>query len=179
MENTRRDRLPMKSCDEKDKVSRRSGPHGRPILPPDEPLCVAERVQTTGFSVTKTRKIFVKKKNSGIDLRPNLDLVGHKMDKNGKRRSRNRGIFCRHEDNFFRHEDKKKTEQIGHYDAPSYKRGRRLGLQGCIQNEYFDTPSKKKTETGRPYLLNSQKATAAAAATLSESTPWCMGMRTV
>ena len=30
-----------------------------------------------------------------------------------------------------------------------------------------------------PYCLNSQHATAAAAATLSESTPWCMGMRTV
>ena len=45
----------------RDEVGLTDVPYG-----PDEPLCVAERVQTTGFSVTKTRKFFVKKKKSGM-----------------------------------------------------------------------------------------------------------------
>ena len=113
MEHTRRDRLPMKSSDEKSHgvKMRRSGPHGRPIWPPNEPLCVAERVQTTGLSVTKTRKFFVKKKKSGMPLRPNLDLVGHKMDKMAKEAAETEEYFAGTRTISFRYKDKKKTEQ--------------------------------------------------------------------
>lgn len=158
---------------------RRSGPHGRPILPPDEPLCVAERVQTTGFSVTKTRKIFVKKKKSGMIEDQILNWWGTKWTKMAKDTAETEEYFAGTRTISFRYKDKKKTKQIGHYDAPSYKRGRRLGLRVRVKIGISTHPLGKKTETGGPYLLNSQKATAAAAATLSESTPWCMGMRTV
>ena len=64
----------------------------------------------------------------------------------------------------------------------THRRIREVGVWGLrvrVKIGILTHPLGKKTETGGPYLLNSQKATAAAAATLSESTPWCMGMRTV
>ena len=75
-----------------------------------------------------------------------------------------------------------RTRKNGAYGSKALKhkkRGLKADLSYTLPQIYSFETEKKKTEAGGPYLLNSQKATAAAAATLSESTPWCMGMRTV
>ena len=74
-----------------------------------------------------------------------------------------------------------KTERLGRPNT-SFGRPKHIVWTALIPSNY-SLLYKKPLHYGKPSVVfftrSCQNATADAAATLSESTPWCMGMRTV